>query len=129
MPVNLSKQNLTLVHQKNYFMTEKSDGVRYFLYVVNETTAGQCHPDPVAVLVDRSLLYPFIHPIHSYTPLYTLYTHTPLYTPYTLIHPFLHPITAFNDRAKNVFKFRGSKEVGLSLGLGTVIDGELVFNR
>jgi hypothetical protein len=79
MPVNLNRQNLLNVTAQNYFMTEKSDGTRYLMYVVPDDAKN-----PVAVLVDR---------------------------------------------ARAIFKFRGSYETGKSLGLGTVLDGELVYNR
>ena len=79
MPVNLTRQNLQTILSKDYFMTEKSDGVRYLLYVVPDPISR----DPVAVLLDR---------------------------------------------AKTVYSFRGSGEVGRALGLHTVLDGELVFN-
>lgn len=78
MPVNLTRQSLATVLANDYFMTEKSDGVRYLLYVVSDGSGK-----PTAVLFDR---------------------------------------------AKNIFRFRGSCEVGSALGQGTVLDGELVFN-
>ncbi|KAJ1437678.1 mRNA capping enzyme, catalytic domain-containing protein [Ochromonadaceae sp. CCMP2298] len=80
MPVNLTRQNLLEVQSGDYFITEKSDGVRFLLYVIPDPRAGS----PMAVFVDRS---------------------------------------------KAVFKFRGSDVLGQALGLGTVLDGELVFNR
>jgi hypothetical protein len=80
MPVNLTRQNLQIIQSNDYFMTEKSDGVRYLLYVIAEPSDdGKL----IAVLLDRS---------------------------------------------KNVFSFRGSSAVGAALGVGTVLDGELVFN-
>mmetsp|Transcript_13537 Transcript_13537/g.20314 ORF Transcript_13537/g.20314 Transcript_13537/m.20314 type:complete len:704 (+) Transcript_13537:1725-3836(+) len=79
MPVNLTRQSLMTVQNNDYYMAEKSDGVRYLLYVVRD--------------------------------------------------PFDNVLTAvLLDRAKAVFKFKGSAEVGQSLGYGTVLDGELVFN-
>ena len=38
------------------------------------------------------------------------------------------PIAVLFDRAKNVFKLPGSDIIGAALGLGTVLDGELVYN-
>lgn len=78
MPVNLTRQSLNTVQNNDYYMAEKSDGVRYLLYVVRD-------------------------PFND-----------------TLIAVLL-------DRAKAVFKFKGSVEVGQSLGYGTVLDGELVM--
>jgi len=80
MPVNLTRKNLNVVLRKNYFVTEKTDGIRYLLYVVADpVTKG-----PVAVLMDRK---------------------------------------------GAVFKIPGSAAVGEALGVGTVLDGELVHNR
>jgi len=33
------------------------------------------------------------------------------------------------DRSKTIFKFRGCETVGKALGVGVILDGELVFNR
>ena len=82
MPVNLTRQNLQEVQSSDYFITEKSDGVRFLLYVVPEAQSKT--GEAVAVLVDRS---------------------------------------------KTIFKFRGCEAVGRALGLGCILDGELVFNR
>jgi hypothetical protein len=79
MPVNLTRQNLNEVQKSDYFVTEKSDGVRYLLYVVQDA-----QKEPIAVLVDRS---------------------------------------------RTIFKFRGGDVVGKALGLGVILDGELVYNR
>jgi hypothetical protein len=38
------------------------------------------------------------------------------------------PIAVLIDRAKNIFKMQGAEIIGSCLGLGTVLDGELVFN-
>lgn len=85
MPVNLTRQNLLEVQKSDYFITEKSDGIRYLLYVVPPPRGvSNGDADAVAVLVDRS---------------------------------------------RTVFKFRGCEAVGRALGVGVVLDGELVFNR
>ena len=81
MPVNLTRQNLQIIQSNDYFMTEKSDGVRYLLYVVADPSSNDGRP-----------------------------------------------IAVFLDRSKNIFSFRGSSAVGAALGMGTVLDGELVFN-
>jgi hypothetical protein len=80
MPVNLSRQNLVSVTHTKYYLTEKSDGIRYLMYVIHDPTANK----PVAVLVNRS---------------------------------------------KKAFRFRGSFEIGSFLPVGSILDGELVFNR
>ena len=64
MPINLTRRNLLQVQRNPYFLAEKSDGVRYLLYVVS---AGAAHGggaagagaaveagQPVALLVNRS---------------------------------------------------------------------------
>lgn len=79
-PVNLLHKNLAAVRRKDYFATEKSDGTRYLLYVIDDIQSGQ----PVAVLMDQS---------------------------------------------KVIRRMRGGYELGRALGSGTVLDGELVFNR
>jgi mRNA guanylyltransferase len=80
MPINLSKRSLQTIQQGNYYCTEKSDGVRYLLYVITDSKTKL----PTAILMDRS---------------------------------------------KKCFKIHGSIEIGSSLGVGTVLDGELVVNR
>lgn len=40
MPCNMSRRSLQHVLQNEYFVTEKSDGVRYLLYIVNDSAAG-----------------------------------------------------------------------------------------
>lgn len=84
MPVNLTRHNLIDLQQpaSGYFVTEKSDGVRYLLYVI---------PD-----------------IHSSTG---------------------SPIAVLVDRSTTMYRFRECELVGHVLGPGTVLDGELVFNR
>ena len=79
-PVNLLHKNLSSIRRKEYFVTEKSDGTRYLLYVVEDIQTRQ----PVAVLLDQS---------------------------------------------KVVHRMRGAHHIGSALGVGTVLDGELVFNR
>ena len=78
-PVNLLHKNLAAVRKRDYFVTEKSDGTRYLLYVVDDHDGK-----PLAVLLDQS---------------------------------------------KVIRKMRGGRELGRALGAGTVLDGELVFNR
>lgn len=34
MPLNISRRNLLRLQREDYFVTEKSDGVRYLMYVV-----------------------------------------------------------------------------------------------
>lgn len=68
MPVNMSRQNLAnsvCSLDKDYFITEKSDGVRYLMYVVNAVDGsgagarggggvGGASTTPIAVLFNRS---------------------------------------------------------------------------
>ena len=81
-PVNLLHKNIAMIRRKDYFATEKSDGTRYLLYVVEDSLA-EGRP-PVAVLMDQS---------------------------------------------RTLVKMRGGHEIGRALRVGTVLDGELVFNR
>lgn len=85
MPVNLTRHNLIDLQQpaSGYFVTEKSDGVRYLLYVIPDTHSSTVD-SPIAVLIDRST---------------------------------------------TMYRFRECELVGRVLGAGTVLDGELVFNR
>jgi len=53
MPVNLVRRNMVLVETLDYFVTEKSDGVRYLLYVVNTAAPGES-PKVQAVVMDRA---------------------------------------------------------------------------
>lgn len=80
MPINLSRRSLVTIQQGNYYCTEKSDGIRYLLYVITDSKTKL----PTAILMDRS---------------------------------------------KKCFKIHGATEIGSSLGIGTVLDGELVLNR
>ncbi len=80
MPVNLTRKNLNIVMRNSYFVTEKTDGVRYLLYAVPDPITG----NPVAVVVDRK---------------------------------------------GSIFSIPGSAAIGQALGVGTVLDGELVYNR
>lgn len=80
MPTNMMRSSFKKVLRTDYYLTEKSDGTRYLMYVVpqdNETKK---------------------------------------------------PIAVFIDRAKNIFTLPGSDVIGQSLALGTVLDGELVYN-
>lgn len=53
MPVNLVRRNFSLLETNEYFVTEKSDGVRYLMYVVN--VAGPTEPSQLhAVVMDRA---------------------------------------------------------------------------
>lgn len=55
MPINLTRRNFAAVRRSNYFITEKSDGLRYLLFVVIGGEAGSASPPgPIAVLMDRS---------------------------------------------------------------------------
>ena len=81
MPMNLCRKNLLALQQNEYFVTEKSDGTRYLLYVIEHNGS------PTAVLMDRS------------------------------------------KNPNTIFRMHGAHEVGNALGVGTVLDGELVFNR
>ena len=91
MPLNISRRNLKTLQSNNYFVTEKSDGVRYLMFVLPISAAPSLaaanfadSPSPaVAVLMDRS---------------------PKLYLP------------------------DGAAEIGRALGIGTVLDGEVVFN-
>ena len=50
MPVNLSRKSLTsTIQRRSYFVTEKTDGVRYLLYIVKDAGTGQSK----ALLQDR----------------------------------------------------------------------------
>ena len=49
MPVNLSRRSLLSIQKNNYYIAEKTDGVRYLMYVVPEPRSGH----PMAVLMDR----------------------------------------------------------------------------
>ena len=53
MPVNLTRRNFMEVQKTDYFITEKSDGIRYLMYVVPVPRATD-PSDCIAVLVDRS---------------------------------------------------------------------------
>jgi hypothetical protein len=49
MPVNISRRNLQHIAKTEYFVTEKSDGTRKLLYVVNDAGGS-----PIAVVCDRA---------------------------------------------------------------------------
>jgi hypothetical protein len=61
MPLNISRKNLKALQKDPYFVTEKSDGVRYLLFVLPAAavpsvaaSAGAGADGAVAVLMDRS---------------------------------------------------------------------------
>lgn len=90
MPLNISRRNMKTLQQNKYFVTEKSDGVRYLLFVLPAASvpsvaasAGVGVDGAVAVLMDRS---------------------PKLYLPV------------------------GAADIGSALGIGTVVDGEIVVN-
>ena len=78
MSLPLNYTELKNVHRKPYFVTEKSDGTRMLLTVV-DTASG-----PLAVVMDRGM---------------------------------------------HVSPLLGGSDIGKALGVGTVLDGELVLNR
>lgn len=51
MPINLVRQELAVLRRDRYFVTEKSDGLRFLLVVIEDEKAG-----PVALLVNRSMV-------------------------------------------------------------------------
>lgn len=54
MPVSISRRNLEVVLTNPYYVTEKTDGIRYLLYVLNGTDDGKSsNSRPVAVLFSR----------------------------------------------------------------------------
>lgn len=79
MPVNISRRNLQHIIKNPCFVTEKSDGSRKLLFVVNNPSNSA----PVACVIDR---------------------------------------------ARTVERLEGSDVLGAALQLGTILDGELVFN-
>lgn len=84
MPINLTRRNFASVRKNNYFLTEKSDGLRYLLFVVNG--AEEKSRDPP------------------------------------------HPIAVLMDRSGELILMQGAGVIGRALGVGTVLDGEMVFN-
>lgn len=54
MPLNISRRNLLLLEREQYFVTEKSDGVRYLMYVVRTGQASSAAGAVTAVFVDRA---------------------------------------------------------------------------
>jgi len=54
MPLNISRRNLLLLEREDYFVTEKSDGVRYLLYVVRSGHSSGAAGAVTAVFVDRA---------------------------------------------------------------------------
>jgi len=81
MPVNLTRKNLGIVTRQSYYCTEKTDGIRYLLYVI---------PD----IIDNNSL-----------------------------------IAVLVDRKGTLYRMPGSSVIGKALEYGTVLDGELVYNR
>lgn len=77
-PVNMCKRNVSDVQRQNYYIAEKTDGVRYLMLAVPGPSGKTC------VLVDRSM---------------------------------------------NVFQVSGGPILAEVLGMGTILDGELVHNR
>lgn len=49
-PVNLLHKSIATIRRRDYFVTEKSDGTRYLLFVVNDIQSRQ----PIAVLMDQN---------------------------------------------------------------------------
>jgi hypothetical protein len=90
MPLNISRRNLKTLQQWKYFITEKSDGIRYLMTII-----------PSAAVV----------------------------TPTSLSSSISSSATAIlMDRAPTFKLPLGANEIGRHLGLGTVLDGELVYN-
>jgi hypothetical protein len=103
MPLNLNRKSLGTIQHENYFIAEKTDGIRYLLYVVDwnatdyfdtsEPNGSEQHfkrirnserePKPTAILLDRS---------------------------------------------KKMYYLHHTETIGSALGLGTVLDGEYVYN-
>jgi hypothetical protein len=55
MPVNVTRKSFQTIMRSEYFVTEKSDGQRYLLFVVNSSPPGLgVVVRPVAVLMDRA---------------------------------------------------------------------------
>ena len=80
-PLNMNRRSLLSVQSEPYFFTEKSDGLRNFLYVI------QGEKGPLALLMSRGA------------------------------------------RDIKLFEVSGGSLIGTALGVGTVLDGELVHNR
>lgn len=84
MPVNVTRKSFPTIMRSDYFVTEKSDGLRYLLFVVNSSPPG---PGVVA-----------------------------------------RPVAVLMDRANQMVLMNGAFTVGAALGVGTVLDGEIVHN-
>lgn len=82
MPVNLCRKDVATVQQGGYWLAEKTDGVRYLLFVMGPGLGGT--QQQTSYLMDRSM---------------AMYT------------------------------FPGADGLGHVLPAGTILDGELVFNR
>lgn len=81
MPVNLSRRSFLTVQTSDYFVTEKSDGVRHLLYVIGNPSSPS--DPPTAIIMDRAL---------------------------------------------STTKLAGGEAIGAALKVGTILDGELVYN-
>ena len=101
MPVNISRSNLIQLQRNPYFVTEKSDGMRYLLLVLDESLlkAGDSSGRAVNSSGSRNA------------------SHTP------------SPVAVLMTREGDLRIFPGCRLTGISLGLGTILDGELVYNR
>ena len=96
MPVNLTRRNLLEVQSKEYFLAEKSDGLRYLLYVVPDHSRARTGAAAAGISSSGGGM--------------------PL-------------MAVLVNRSRVVYTFRGYAELGEALGAGTVLDGELVYNR
>ena len=94
LPINMTRRNLLHVQRSTYHLTEKSDGVRYLLYVVDDNAVKTK----------------------------TAKTATDATTG-------VAPVAVMQDRGKAAYRVSGGRALGEALGHGTVLDGELVFNR
>lgn len=50
MPFNISRNTLNVIKENDYFITEKSDGMRYLMYIVHDMSIN----NPVGILMNRS---------------------------------------------------------------------------
>ncbi|CAM1505557.1 Fc.00g111940.m01.CDS01 [Cosmosporella sp. VM-42] len=63
-PVSFSRQHLTELMKEDYYVCEKSDGIRYLLYSTTDETGGEAH-----YLIDRKNDYWFIANRNLHFPL------------------------------------------------------------
>ena len=98
LPINMTRRNLLRVQRCGYFLTEKSDGVRYLLYVVDDNA--------VKTKVGARVLAPAAAEGLA-----------------------VAPVAVMQDRGRTAYRVAGARALGQALGHGTVLDGELVFNR